>query len=305
MSVSILQESLFIPYGEGHLHLRKLAPDYGETDKIPILMLHGILSNGRSFYSESGRGLASYLAREGFTVYVMDAAGRGLSTPKLSRDFDPSQVDTICKEIPLAHDFILSQHPQVKKVHWLGHSWGGVLLLSSLIKFTHHQQQVASVVTFGTKRRLRTRSLKKFLMIDLFWKLICPALIKIDGYLAADKWKFGSDGDSRTTTRQAIDWVERDWIDHDDHFDYAKAALDIEWPPCWFITAHNDTVLGNPNDVKAIMKECGLEHAKYTLLSKSNGNFHDYDHSSMLTHADAVNDHFTELADWYHSSFLD
>jgi len=38
---------------------------------------------------------------------------------------------------------------------------------------------------------------------------------------------------------------------------------------------------------------------KYTLLSKANGFKHDYGHADMLTHLDAMGDHFPLIRDWY------
>lgn len=95
-----VQQSIFLPYRDGELHLRKISPAAGFRHQIPILMLHGAMSNGRVFYSSRGRGLAPFLAQAGFTVYVMDSAGRGLSTPKLARGFELGQGEVIREQLP-------------------------------------------------------------------------------------------------------------------------------------------------------------------------------------------------------------
>ncbi|MCD8549817.1 MAG: alpha/beta hydrolase, partial [Shewanella xiamenensis] len=80
---TLSQTSLYLPYRDGQLHLRQLLPITADFSKPPILMLHGAMSNGRVFYSQSGRGLGCFLAKAGFVVYVLDTAGRGLSLPKI------------------------------------------------------------------------------------------------------------------------------------------------------------------------------------------------------------------------------
>ncbi|MGK0408269.1 MAG: pimeloyl-ACP methyl ester carboxylesterase [Shewanella psychromarinicola] len=75
MTTDIQQDSLFIPYRNGQLHLRHIRHTTPTALGVPILMLHGAMSNGRVFYSVSGRGLGCFLAKAGFDIYVMDTAG--------------------------------------------------------------------------------------------------------------------------------------------------------------------------------------------------------------------------------------
>lgn len=306
-SQNILQTSLYIPYRGGHLHLRQLAPLVPNMRKTPILMLHGAMSNGRVFYSQGGRGLGCFLARAGFVVYVLDTAGRGLSVPKIGRGFTLGQGEVIREQLPLVQAYILARHVSAApseetahgKVHWCAHSWGGVLMASALARYPELQSSVDSLLTFGSKRMIKVKSMKKWLMVDMFWNRLAPSLAWGHGYLAADKIRIGMDNESRASLLQSIDWVRSDWRDHDDDFDYAKAAAQTRWPKSWFIAAKRDTVLGHPHDVRDMMTECGLSSAQFTLLSKHNGFKHDYDHTSMLTHADAATDHFPHICDWY------
>ncbi len=304
--MAIKQNSHFIPYLNGTLHLRQISSsdtDINNMSKPPILMLHGAMSNGRVFYSESGRGLACFLAEAGFVVYALDTQGRGLSTPKIQRGFKGGQGEIIREQLPLIHHYILGLHPTVSKVHWCGHSWGGVLMASAISRFPLFQDSVASLLTFGSKRRIKIRSLKKWMMVDLGWNKVAQAIAWSHGYLAADKWRMGMDNESRQSLAQSIDWVRGDWIDHDDGFDYARAARDVaeqgKWPSAWFIAGSGDHVLGNPADVKRMVEECQIKDVNYTLLSKSKGFKHDYGHADMLTHKDAESDHFIQVRQWY------
>ncbi|ARD23414.1 MULTISPECIES: alpha/beta hydrolase [Shewanella] len=292
------QESHFLPYRDGKLHLRHIKPSMPIASREPILMLHGAMSNGRVFYSPSGRGLACYLAEQGYDVYVLDTAGRGLSEPRINASYSLGQTEVILEQIPLAHQFILSQ-TGADKVHWCAHSWGGVLMASCYIRFESLRPEVASFVTFGTKRTIKVKSLRKTMMVDVFWNRLAPLMTQYQGYLAADKYRIGMDNESRQSLLQTIDWVGGDWVDAEDHFDYSEAVKGISWPKTWFIAAQKDYVLGNPRDVKDMMLECGLENADYTLLSKRKGFKRDYTHGGMLTDKVAVLDHFPLVSDWY------
>ncbi len=299
MNNEIQQESIFIPYKNGRIHVRKVFP-VKELCSVPsFMMLHGTISNGKIFYSESGKGIACYLAMHGFTSYVIDMPGRGLSEPKLARGVNPTQTEVIVDVIPLVHEFILSQQPKNLKVHWLGHSWGGVLLSAALLRFPELQQQVKTLVGFGSKRLLTVNSLKKIWIIDIFWKHIALFLVKKQGYLAADRYGIGMDNESEYSIKNQIPWLSKDWIDPMDGFNYQEQIPTSNFPPCWFFSAVKDKVLGNPKDVKKSLSELKVSDARFTLLGKKQGNKHDYDHASMLTHSDCVEDHFIELLAWY------
>ena len=142
-------------------------------------------------------------------------------------------------------------------------------------------------------------------MVDLVWNRLAPALARKEGFLAADKWRMGMDNESCASLEQSIHWVNGEWLDADDDFDYGAAAKAICWPPCWFIAGKSDTVLGNPEDIKRTMVESGMSAGKYTLLSRAEGYRHDYDHAGMLTHMDAEFDHFPEVLDWYLSQSIE
>jgi pimeloyl-ACP methyl ester carboxylesterase len=126
--ISPTQQSLFVPYRQGQLHLRYIPAQTSHKRLTPILMLHGAMSNGRVFYSDSGRGLGCFMAQQGFDVYVLDTAGRGKSTPLIDKQYELGQGEVIREQLPLVQSFILKRHPMTSKVHWSAHSWGGVLM---------------------------------------------------------------------------------------------------------------------------------------------------------------------------------
>ncbi|MBF0491775.1 MAG: alpha/beta fold hydrolase [Deltaproteobacteria bacterium] len=296
LSTSVQQESLEIGLGDKNkLHLQRffLKKKLG----TPVLMLHGSIENGRIFYSENRKGLAPYLAAQGYEVYVADLRGRGKSHPKISRHSHFGQTEAICEDLPAFIDEIIRRRGKVKQ-HWIAHSWGGVLLMSMLARFPKYAPLVKKIVCFGTKRNVHVQNLDKFLIIDLFWNYTASLLTKVLGYLPAKELKIGSDNETKKFHHQVRLWVKSGypWVDSQDGFDYARAIRKIKLPPAYHLTGIADTCLGHPNDVFAFIQECGSKNYRFKILSKENGNLHDYDHVNILTHPDAVKDHFVDVS---------
>lgn len=289
-------QSLFLQQPEHQLHLMHISQP--GNNGVPILMIHGMVENGRIFYHKSGKGLGSFMAKQGYNVYVADLRGIGLSTPRISPKSTHGQSETIQQDIPALIEFVL-KHSGHQKLHIMAHSWGGIFVNSALL---YQPQLIPSVISstfFGSKRTVRAKTFERYLKISLIWNRFSLAASKRKGYLPAIDYKLGSDNESHKTHRQCVEWVKNDeWIDSDNGFDYGEAAKVTVLPNTLHIAAIQDTSLGHRFDVKAFMKESGPHKAKYLLLSKKHGNQLDYDHINMLTAAECVNDHFITVSHW-------
>lgn len=290
----ISQQSLDIDFDDHKIHLRLISPTF-ESDKLPVMMVHGAIEDGRIFYTTSGKGLACELARAGHPTYVVDLRGRGRSLPVIKDDPKHGQFESITQTLPNIHRYIVDKHQ--KRVHWMAHSWGGVLLASTLIRFPWLSDEVASQVFFGSKRSIRSWSMERLLKVEIFWKNVAVAIAKFKGYLPAKEMKMGSDNETYLSLTESVAWVKnKPWLDIRDGFNYQQQAENVTWPVSWFIAAANDFALGNPSDVKDFAAELGLSNI--TILSKQNGNLVDYDHINMLVHPKARDDHFPEVIDF-------
>lgn len=270
----------------------------GPSGYPPILLIHGSIENGKIFYSGSGKGLAPYLAQQGFDVFVADLRGKGASRPLVNRGSKATQTDTIEGEIPfLIHT--IKNITGASALHFGAHSWGGVLMMSAYALF-YQNWDIKSMVFFGTKRRIGIRNFHKFRVIDLGWSLLGSLFTWIYGYLPAKKLKMGSDDEPAKFYFQVNRWVySKNWIDPETRFNYREKLQSIQLPPLHFYTGINDKLLGHPKDVQRLREETGQKHAIVKVLSKSNGNLHNYNHINILTHPDAVNDHFVEVAELF------
>ena len=154
------QESIYITEGEEQLHLRHI---WQRKGGVPIFMLHGLIENGFIFYTEKGKGLACYLAGQGFDVYVADLRGRGKSLPAINSQSTFGQHETITCDIALFLEKIQSINPQ--KMHLIAHSWGGVLISSFLARYPNWLDKVHSKTCFGTKRVVTAKTMEAYLAL--------------------------------------------------------------------------------------------------------------------------------------------
>jgi len=295
-SSELLYQSLFPRLWSGErLHLLRICTD---TPGPPVLMLHGAVGNGRIFYTRRGDRLAPFLASRGFDVFVADFRGRGHSTPHIFPGANWTQLDMIREDIALFRWQIRSLRGNVRQ-HWLAHSWGGVLMMSHLLRFPAQRADVASLTLFGSKRCIRVHNWHKFLQVSLAWEQFGRLATKLHGYLPGPRYHFGSDDETTFSYEACRGWARPSrWIDPDDGFDYQRAAESVDLPPSLWFAAANDYCLGHPLDVRDFMMECRQPHAPFRLLGRRHGHRMDYDHVSMLTHPNANDDHFPEVCAW-------
>jgi pimeloyl-ACP methyl ester carboxylesterase len=145
----------------GEMHLYRLYTE--ETDgeqrsgartspRPMVLCVHGSMSDGRVFYSRKGKGLAPFLARSGYDVYVLDLLGRGASRPATASQpsLPVSQYTAIEHELPAVVEFLRQRRREQQRgqeergeqgesarepfLHVCAHSWGGVLWNSLLAR---------------------------------------------------------------------------------------------------------------------------------------------------------------------------
>ena len=287
-------QSLFVRVDEiTRLHLRHF-PGKG----MPVFLVHGAIENGRIFYSHNGKGLAPYLQQLGYDVYVLDLRGRGLSEPKPTVCARHGQLESICIDLPAASNFIESRRPGIPQI-WMSHSWGGVLQMSCLARFSELRRRTCALVHFAVKRSITVWSWQRLLRVEFGWKRLLPLVSRWLGYVPAARIGLGSDIETHQSLVASIRWVAQGpWVDPDDGFDYADAADEFEYPPSLWLTGVDDRLLGAPRDVLKFMDECGVNESSFILLDKDTGALDNYDHISIMTHPKAPKDHFVRVSDW-------
>ena len=290
-------EDLFFQTRDGEsLHIRcyearrELASELQSSENpIPVLLVHGAVENGRIFYSESGKGLAPYLAERGFEPYVLDFRGRGLSTPKISKHSRHGQTEMILDDLPTFIRNVRARNS--RPAIWMGHSWGGVLILSMLARFPEFLPDVSKMVFFGTKRAVRVQNPEKWFKIDFGWKILAPILSQIYGYLPGREWKMGSDQETKLSHAHSRAWViSRDWIDPVDGFNYGEAIRKLKLPPILSVVGDRDHALGHYKDAGRFLEEAGAHDSEILHVP--------FGHVDMLSSAAARELVFARVLEW-------
>ncbi len=123
------------------LAIHRVAPPQGSGPAV--VLCHGLSSNHLGLHFP-GRSLAGWLAAHGYDVYLPDLRGSGASErPADHWDLD----DHVFRDVPAVIDAVL-RHSRRDRVHWVGHSMGGVVLFCHGI--SHPGAPVASGVTIAS-----------------------------------------------------------------------------------------------------------------------------------------------------------
>ena len=293
---ALIHTDSYIQLAHRNLHVHRI---HAVENGNPLLFIHGALEDGRIFYTLKNKGLAPFLAAQGFDCYIADMGARGKSEPHASSGIHYGHKEAIEEDIPALINYVLQQSKQ-EDLQLIAHSWGGVLALAYL--GLYNSAAIKSMVLFGSKRRITVAGLKKWWMVDVLWLRVCPWMAKRYGYLPVVKYKFGAEDEPAQLLYDINSWIlpKSEWKDAGG-FDYAKALCAKSLPPVLYFAGSNDPYLGHPTDVKLLAEETGADNYQFSLLSKKSGHLHDYGHIDMLTHPDAAKDHFLEALEWLNS----
>ena len=132
-----------------------------QSTTAPVILCHGAFANRHTYDLGVGHSsLAVHLAQMGHDVWVLELRGHGRSYPKptwlqtfLAQGRNEGGSWSIMKyidnDLPAAVNYVRN-HTHAKKVHWVGHSMGGVVIYSWLGLHKGNTQDFASIVTIGS-----------------------------------------------------------------------------------------------------------------------------------------------------------
>ena len=282
---------------KGHqLHLRHI---YQSKQDPVILMLHGLLEDGTIYYSRTGKGLAYYLAANGFQVVIPDLRGKGRSWPSVTQLLNYRIFDVVTEDLPAIFDFI-EQNIGTAPNFLVGHGFGGVLLSSFLARYPEYRHKTTGVVHFGARRVAVSSDLYRKILIDWLWGSVAGVISRVRGVVPARLLRLGSEDEHLELREESLNWLKGSpWQDPDDQFDYGVAiSQGLEFPPSLYFASKYDLGYGNPKDVRNFMREIGHHNGRLIVLGKNEGNLHNYSHIGMLIHPDAADDHFPFMLEW-------
>lgn len=125
------------------LHRRRPANGRGE----PVFLCHGLATNHFNFMLPPGGSIGDALAEAGYDCWLADlrACRSATPAPGVSR-LTATVDDLLLHDVPAALDYVVKA-TGYEKVHWIGHSMGGMLLYAYELRFGNGR--LASAVTLG------------------------------------------------------------------------------------------------------------------------------------------------------------
>jgi pimeloyl-ACP methyl ester carboxylesterase len=129
-------------------HWRPLREEPGARE--PVLLCHGLAATASTWDLGHGPSLARWLASRGHRVYALELRGSGDSDrPRLggARTYEWGLHEYVALDVPAAIDAVL-EHARSDRLHWIGHSMGGILLLA--IAATEVGKKLRSAITVAS-----------------------------------------------------------------------------------------------------------------------------------------------------------
>lgn len=277
----------------------------------PVFFCHGLGASKYNFDFDDTYSWARKFAAAGFDAWVVDLRGAGASLPPKKWDWnfdDYARYDvTAC----IAH---IRARTGSEKVHWVGHSMGGMLLYAYL--GTVHPEWVRSGVTMGSPVRFEgKRGIKKalslaFLLDYLPYVPVRTATQLIVPLIPYTAWNPVSRAQMNTANvdlayirrvaynavhhlppallKQFADWAGNDCFrSFDKSVDYQAGLKNIK-TPVLVIAGGGDKLVVPPN-VKHAFDLLPAGNKRYVELSRAAGFKADYGHIDMVfgKHANA------------------
>lgn len=114
----------------------------------PVLVCHGISSNKYNWDLTDRLSFPYYLAKQGFDTWAVELRASGSSQPPKNSEnelWNYSFDDYVLLDVPTLVETVL-KHTKQTKVHWVGHSMGGIVLYGYLQRVRQDTIQSATVV---------------------------------------------------------------------------------------------------------------------------------------------------------------
>jgi len=315
--------------GDGtRILLHRYTPTGDTEHGEPVFFCHVLGANKYNLDFDSKYSLAQYLNKKGYDCWLISLLGaeswstKGL-TGKVSCDFD---FDTfVGQDIPCSIEYILSKTGK-KKIHWIGHSMGGMLLYAFVIRWGN--ERIASGITLGSPVRFSSadRHIKIIAGSDFFLKnfrvLHLNLLAKVTAPLTGifktrlithqmnpknvdfkliRRAKFNAVTPISTKLlRQFQIWVKNDEFKSlKNGLNYRENLDKIKIPV--LVVAGKKDKMARLKDVQFAYERISSGDKKYIELSREGGLSEDYGHIDMVFGKVAPEEVFPLLLDWIDS----
>ncbi len=292
----------------------------------PVFLVHGLASNRYNFdFPGKGKSFAQYLWKEGWDVWMIELRGSGNSRKKESWAWLKQKWNVdhyIQQDLPCAVNYILKTCGK-KKLHWIGHSLGGLLVYPYIT--TQSSKIFQSITTIGSPINAETPPsyFKWTAKLDPLLKLIPflpyrglaklmekfshrlhnmkEPLLFVKENMDAETLKIccdiAVDDVSSGVIQQLHRWIKKNNLkSFDESVDYTIDLKKLH-TPLLMVTGNQDPF--TPQSlVKKSFDEIASTQKKWMVFGQHEGHKSDYGHLDLIIGKNAPREVFPEILKW-------
>jgi len=252
------------------LSLRRFAPE-GERRAV-VLATHAMWANGGYFDRPRGAGFASYLARRGIEVYVLDFRGHGRSSkPPSGWTFD----DYVRFDLPAAL-LRIEQDSGVapSALTWVGHSLGGLVAVAAA---GAHPELAPARLVLVTANIWRNADPVRRLFIEAF-----DGVARVFGRAPIRALRLGTDDEPAPYVAQLASWVRTGrFFTADRAANYDDTLRRIVCPVMVVVGAGDP--LCRMREARDLAERLGSADRRYRTVGRAQGFALDATHFTLFT----------------------
>jgi predicted alpha/beta hydrolase len=290
----------------------------------PVILCGGYACNRHFIDYDERHSLARYLTRRGFDAWVLELRGRGLAHPGSAHEaswrwtFD----DLAEMDVPTAVDYVA--RATGRRVSWVGHSMGGMLLYAHLGRMGPASGAVCAGVTLaapvafpGVASDLLSRlgllllgvpfsdTIHQRWVLGALWGILGRSEVlgvgmnpdNVDRGVVGRALRLSLENVSRAKLQQFAHWSQTgEFCSVDGGFDY-RAALGRVRVPLLLIAGTVDR-LATPAAVALALEHLAVGKARYAELGRAHGHRADYGHVDLVLGRHAPDEVFPLVAEW-------
>ena len=289
----------------------------------PVLLCHGLGANGYNMDLGPEHSLARFLADRGLDVWSIELRGHGASCSRMPGSkakrvwtFD----DHALRDVPAAIGLVLAETRE-KRLHWVGHSMGGMVAFAYLSKT--QDPRIASICSMASPtdfsaRPARAKALAWALRVLSFlptmpYHRLAGALIPFYwGYPLSFPTHEGRNTPIRAVRQSIANLIapvnrgvfgqfalwfgSGRFTNRNGDFDYGEGLAKISVPTC-ALAGSRDWML-RPEEMRAGLDRLGSRKRVFHEIGRQTGTRHEYGHGDLVIGRNAKTEVFPLIASW-------
>jgi len=291
----------------------------GRTSGEPVLLVHGAGANHHNFTIPEGACLIDHLVERGFDCWAVDLRLTGTAQPPFERKREDASIDDcLLYDLPAVIRHI-RQQTSYGRIHWIGHSLGGMLLYAYAQHFgTSH---IASGTTLGSPigfidAKLKVGRIPGFVLRNpntcgIILRAVAPILLllKLPTSLFPVNMRnlhprinaghfYNTLQDPMPKMILALaHWAKtKTWRMLDDKLDVLAGLPGMDFPLLAIFAPRDPFV--DPGHARRFFDSLAATDKRFMMMSRENGCQNDYDHCDLAFAPDSTKVIFTPITEW-------